>query len=227
MNANGWYASQAKSHPDLFRVIFDFNRRPQHWLHPDVVAAMPEATVIKVLAQGTHGQGHLASWLLRVLHLEECETVWDFQEPRRRLALLSPDTLSRLARYLGAALCWPRLAAIIGRQQLQDIKAELGEDVHAFALRRARLIVPAEEALPPAEGLSLSHQLIESGWQMLAGAADDEEESIHRRLTLKLPPEVARKLTRRVSPELREQAWSRVRQVSREVLTAAELKCFA
>lgn len=224
---SGWYAGQAKTNPDLFRVIFDFNRRPQYWLHPEVVSALPEAPVVKALSQSGHGQGHLSAWLLGVFRLNDCEAVWDFQEPRRRLALLAPATLARLACHAGAALCWPRLAAIIGKQQIQEIKATLGEEAHSFALRRARLIVPEAETLNLDPGAVLSQHVLTAGWNLLAAAAGDEAEGIRRRLSLKLPPAVQEKINWTTEPDQRDCAWKRVRQISREVLTAGETKCFA
>ncbi|TDU70700.1 YOP protein translocation protein K (YscK) [Prosthecobacter fusiformis] len=223
----GWYASQAKTNPDLFRAIFDFNHRPQFWLHPEVIARFPEAAVIRVLATGTHGHHHLASWLTRVLQLDDYDPVWDFQESRLRIALLSPETLTRLARYTGVALCWPRIASIIGRQQLHEIKASIGEDAHAFALRRARFIVPENEAILPKQETSLIDHVMDIGWNVLASSSGDESGAIRERLALKLPLQVAKKVTWHVTPELRDQAWNRVRQISREVLTVGESKCFA
>ena len=223
----GWYASQAKTNPDLFRVIFDFNYRPQFWLHPEVIARFPEAAVIRVLSTGSHGHHHLASWLTRALSLDACDPFLDFHEPRLRIALLSPETLTRLARYIGAALCWPRITSVIGRQQIQEIKASIGEDAHAFALRRARLIVPENEAILPDSETSLIDHVMDIGWDVLASSCSHESDAVSQRLALKFPLQVAGKVTWRVTPELRDRAWNRVRQISREVLTAGESKCFA
>ncbi|MBB5037727.1 SctK family type III secretion system sorting platform protein [Prosthecobacter dejongeii] len=228
MNTSGhWYASQAKINPDLFRVIFDFNRRPQYWLHPEVVAGLPQAKVVRVLSQGTHGQSHLSSWLLQTLQLDDCEGVWDFEEIPRRLALLSPATLERLACFTGAALCWPRISAIIGKQQIQELKANLGEETHAFALRRARMIVPESETFPAQENVSLTDQVHSLGWDVLISATNDGAEGLRRRLLLKLPLKMQAKVTQPLPQDQREKAWQRVRQINREVLTLGEMKCFA
>lgn len=228
MNTSGhWYLSQAKTNPDLFRVIFDFNRRPQHWLHPEVVAQLPESRVVQILSQSTHGHAHLATWLTRTFKLDISESIWDFRETRRRLTLLSPATLFQLARFTGAALCWPRLAAIIGKQQIQSLKAALGENAHAFALRRARMIVPETETMQPPQSINLTDHVLNLGWQVVINAAFDEEEAIRKRFALKLPIAVQENLYAVTTPELRDRAWSRVRQISREVLTEGEMKCFA
>src|SRR4051794_35939795 len=111
----GWYAEQAKVNPDLFRVIYDFNRRPQHWIHPSVVESLPHAPVLHALASTNHGASHVSAWLMRELGLDRDEASWMFEEPRSRLVLLSSSTLRRLASYAGAACCWPRVSTTIGR----------------------------------------------------------------------------------------------------------------
>lgn len=224
---SGWYVQQAKANPDLFRGVYDFNCRPQFWLNSAVVEDLPHAIVVRALAGAAHGGRHLSAWLHKTLGLDAQEAVWDFQEPRRRLALLSPESLQRLARFAGSALCWPRLSSIIGRAEIQEIKAAIGEDAYSFALRRARLLVAQNEALVPQAGEPLVPQVIEAGWNLLATAASDDAGSVQQRLMLKLPPAVAKKTVRPVDPELRTRAWSLIRKISPAVFTEGEFKCFA
>lgn len=223
----GWYAGQAKQNPDLFRAVFDFNRRPQHWVHPAVLQRLPHAEVVTALAGSYHGAGHLAGWLLKQLDLASVEACWDFEEPRRRLFLLSHATLEKLASFCGATLHWPRIAGAIGRAEIQDIKGTLGEDAHSFALRRGRMLVPEAETAPVTSGVPLSQQSLQTGWQLLATALADEDETVRRRWWLKLPPGAADALPTTAQPETRERAWQRVRRISPHVLTEGELKCFA
>lgn len=223
----GWYAAQSKANPDLFRVIFDFNRRPQHWVHSSVIEGLPHAPVVQALATCVHGAGHLSAWLLQELSLLEHEPCWDFEDPRRRLALLSPATLARLARHCGAALAWPRIASVIGRAEIQELKAALGEDAHAFALRRGRMIVPENEAVLPEAGDSLTAHALHSGWRLILTAIDDESAAVRRRMELKLPPDLPAMNLGTVALELRDRAWQRIRRISPQVLTEGELKCFA
>lgn len=223
----GWYAQQAKSNPDLFRVVFDFNCRPQFWVHSEVIERLPECAVIQALANATHGTTHLASWLTRTLQLDMHEPIWDFEDPRRRLNLLSSETLTRLASFAGAALCWPRIASIIGKAEIQALKNTLGEEAHAFALRGARFIVPEKDAILP-EGDTPIHQHVKDlGWNLITSAACDDADPVQQRFVLKLPSAVASKLIQRVPVEVRERAWNRIRKISAEVLTEGEMKCFA
>lgn len=226
-NSGGWYAQQARLNPDLFRVIFDFYRRPQFWLHPEVLDALPESVVVKALMNTKHGGSHLARWLNRTLSLDVHVPVWNFEEPRRRLNLLRPETLSSLARFAGAAMIWPSISSVIGKKQMQEVKGSFGEDAYAFALRRARFIVSDSDVAKPESGVPLYNYATELGWNMLSSAACDEAEPIQQRFLLKLPPAIAKKTMRRVPQEVRQTAWTRIRKISSEVLTEGEMKCFA
>lgn len=224
---SGWYVQQAKANPDLFRVIYDFNCRPQFWLHAAVMESLPHSGIVRALAGATHGGGHLSAWLSKTLGLAPLEAEWDFQETRRRLALLGPASLERLACFAGAALCWPQLSAIIGRAQIQEIKIALGEEAYSFALRRARMLVPQQESLVSAASESLVDHVISTGWNLLATAASDDADSVQQRFMLKLPPAVAEKTVRPVEATLRARAWGLIRKISPAALTEGESKCFA
>ncbi len=223
----GWYAEQSKQNPDLFRAVFDFNRRPQHWLHPEVLQSLPHASVVTALASSYRGAGHLSAWLGQQLGLDELLDCWDFEEPRRRLFLLSHASLERLARFCGATLHWPRIAAMIGRAEIREIKGSLGDDAYTFALRRGRMLLPENEAAPLTSGAPLAAQSLRNGWCLLAAALDGEDEHITRRWRLKLPPADRENLSRPAESGTRERAWQRVRQISPHVLTEGEWKCFA
>ena len=225
-----WYVHQAKVNPDLFRVIFDFNRRPQSWLHPEVMSALPHRHLVQALSQTNHGASHLSGWLGRELKLDSAETHWDFEEPRRRIALLSATTLHRLSCYAGSAACWPKIAAAIQRDELREVKATLGEEAHVFALRRGRLIVPEEETLSPPSGLSLAQHAMKVGWQIVSAVVENDPATVQQRFALKLPPKVAETLASEgsgLSPEFKSKAWQTLRKISNEVLTEGEAKCFA
>lgn len=223
----GWYAEQSRSNPDLFRVIFDYNRRPQHWVHGSVLEAIPHLPVVKALAASRHGSGHLAAWLLQELKLLDHTPCWDFEDPRRRLHLLSSETLARLARFCGAALTWPKITSIISKAELQEVKAGLGEDAHAFALRRGRMVVAEKDTLLPDRSQPLVDHAIQVGWALVQTAALDDNPALKRRFELKLPPGKAQPVAQGFNAEQRESAWLRVRKITPEVLTEGEQKCFA
>ncbi len=224
---SGWYVQQAKVNPDLFRVIYDFNCRPQFWLHSTLMEGLPQSGVVRALAGATHGSGHLSCWLSKTLGLDPGEVEWDFQEPRRRLTLLGPASLARLACFAGAALCWRQLSAIIGRVQIQEVKTALGEDAYSFALRRARLLVSQNDAAISVAGEPLVDHAINMGWNLLATAASDDADCVQQRFMLKLPPAIAKKTVRPVETELRARAWGLIRKITPAALSEGESKCFA
>ena len=63
---------------------------------------------------------------------------WDFSEETRRLVLLSPDQLSRLALCFSAAVHAEELARILAGQQVRALRSLLGDDVFVYAIRRGR-----------------------------------------------------------------------------------------
>jgi hypothetical protein len=220
-----WYARQSRDNPDLFRAVFDFNKRPHYWVHEEVMNRLTQAPVIKVLATSAHGGRHLSHWLSRELGLDQAGLCWDFKEPRRRLALLGTETLTRLACFCGAALGWQAIAAVIGRAEIQQIKQTLGDEAHRFALRRARLVVPQAEALAESDGVSLARRALHRGWQLLLRAMADEDPAVSRRVRLKLPADVPELPA--ADAEVRAQAWRQLRKIAPDALTEEELKCFA
>ena len=63
---------------------------------------------------------------------------WDFAEESRRLALLDPPALGRLCRVTGVALHAPAIAAVLRRDEVLALRAELGKDLYRYALFRGR-----------------------------------------------------------------------------------------
>lgn len=63
---------------------------------------------------------------------------WDFSDETRRLILLSREQLTRLALCFSAAIHAEELARILDREQVLRLRAVLGHDVFAYAIRRGR-----------------------------------------------------------------------------------------
>lgn len=223
-----WTISLLKSNPDLFRLIHDFNHRPGHWLHPSRAAALPDAELTAVLLQRGHDLKRLNVILLEKLGLRELPPCWDFSEPRRRLALLRHDTLARLATFCGAALRWSRVATVIGRNQIAELKGAIGEHAHAFALRRGRLVVDPESAAQTTlPGRSLHEEIHELGWHTLLSSLSGESPALLSRLALKLPEDLPQPDYGSIGAETRDSSWQKLRKVLAEVLTREEMRCFA
>lgn len=63
---------------------------------------------------------------------------WDYAEESRRLALLPPKMLLRLAQVFGIAIHAPEIAHIVKKEQLLPLKADLGEELYHYALYRGQ-----------------------------------------------------------------------------------------
>lgn len=228
MNLPQWYAELALRQPDLFRLIGDFQGRPQHWAHPDRLAALPHGDVLAFLANSAVGQKHASRWATTQLGLDHVPGWWDFSPPRRRLVLMSWMTLEKLACYCGAAIHATKIAATIARVQTLELKAAIGAAAHAFALRRGRMMTaPALPQLTAQGGESLGQQVLATGWATVLGMLSDEPAELLRRFWVKLPPSLQQQATPKLAPEECDLVWTFVRKIGNEVFTKEEMACFA
>lgn len=223
-----WYAELAVRQPDLFRMIGDFNTKPQHWAHPERLAALPHGDVLAILDTSVTGQRHAARWVTGQLGLSQVPAWWDFTPARRRLILINWLTLEKLACYCGAAIHASKIAATIARAQTIELKSAIGAAAHAFALRRGRLVnVPDLPQLQAPGGAGLGRQVLDSGWAAVLGLLSDEPAELLRRFWVKLPPAMAQDRMPKLAAEECEQVWNFVRRVGREVFSKEEEACFA
>jgi hypothetical protein len=188
VSTSAWFRSLVTGRPDLYRAIYDWNVYPHRWLLPVWMdgGGLPEP-VVKVLESSPAGRERLGRHYRRTLGLEDM--VWDFQAEPRRLALLGPPTLERLARFAGAAVEAHRLARFIAKEDRRVLTERIGEDAYGFALRRGRLLTSsgtngADSVLTAA---ALAAEVLRSGWNTLSACLGREPEALRRRLRLKAP----------------------------------------
>ena len=146
MNAD-FFAKSLEAKPTLLKRIIRFNRE-----------VLPASSGDEALQKGKN-----SSWLAALerspslfaryeaaKHTHDLELVsrgtgtaaffWDFEEPSTRLALLSPEAISRLGRLAASALLGEDFAKVLAKSSLQNLKAQLGEDVYRFAILRGRFM---------------------------------------------------------------------------------------
>ena len=138
MSDSSWIVDRVSDHPDVFRLIHEFNRLPQNWVHPEHLQTVPEGKVVSFLSGTPSGQERAARWVDHHLGLSPSTDYWDFEDESKRLALLSWQSLDLLARCSGSLLHAGEIATLIGRDQILDLRNTIGKDAHEFALR-ARL----------------------------------------------------------------------------------------
>lgn len=120
--------------PELFRAMLNFNR--------EFAAPVPE----KLASLGTpfttlwNHETFRRAWF----SADPKESgYWNFSEESQRLALLDTVTLERLCLLFSAAVHAEELARVIAREQVLDLRREIGADVFSYALKRGRYQIGA------------------------------------------------------------------------------------
>ncbi len=233
--------ARVKEQPDLFRLIHEFNRAPQNWVRPDYLEKVPHLGVVKFLSQRTAGRDAARGWVEGQLNLAENMVCWDFEEARRRVALLSWESLERVANCVGAVLKGSEIATLIDRNVILELKTGIGPDAYDFALRgggHRKLSDSLSKWISRWQGgksssgngsqpVHMADQVSLVGWGVLRSALAGESEALWQRFHLKVPP-AFRDLpleTGKVE-DVRQECWNLVWTVCRKLLSEEELKCF-
>ena len=176
--------------PALFRSALVFNRRPVAYVDPARIAAdepsLPAEAWRRLLAT-PRLSARLSQRILARYGLLGRE-LWDFEPRRRRLALLDAAALRRIAVRAGALLHAAAISRIVLRERVLAVRALIGDDGHAFALRRAPFLsLPARlpEARDPAVVIE------RDGLSCLAAWLEREPEALAQRVRLRFPPGTA------------------------------------
>lgn len=98
----------------------------------------------------------------------------DFRVARHRLALLDPDTLTRLVLWCGLMRHRGEIARTIDRESVLALRAEVGEEGHMFVLRRSALLPGARDLrAAPEGGGPIGERLRAGGCAMIASCLAD------------------------------------------------------
>lgn len=239
-----WMVDRMSHHPDVFRLIHEFNRLPQNWVHPEHLQTVPEWPIANYLSQTPSGQERAARWIDDHLGLSETTTYWDFEDESKRLALLCWQSLDLIARCTGSLLHAPEITTLIGRDQIVALRNSIGKDAHEFALRaRHQVRIPEEVAslmeswvpqTQPDDDAGNHHQASqlgglaeEHGWNLLRTTLSGRPIPLWRRFHFKIPDrfhtpgiEVAPSAAQRLG------CWTLVHTAARQLLSQSELRCF-
>ena len=132
--------------PQLFRAMLNFNR--------EFAACVPNELALL-------GDQYTTLWNHETFRRAWFSAVpresgyWNFSEESQRLVLLSSATLERLWLLFSAAVHAEELARVIARNQVLELRREIGEDVFSYALKRGRYQIGALRnhlCVPPSFG---------------------------------------------------------------------------
>ncbi|MGE8547086.1 MAG: SctK family type III secretion system sorting platform protein [Alcaligenes sp.] len=173
---------------DLFTTrMLEFNFLPSATLHPSRHRAFdaPEAAAAAACPAMVWHR-HWSRLILRRLDLFE-RPVLDARRPELALALLPPDRLARLGRYLGAVLYGRRLRQVIEGDQIRQLTVHLGADVLDFARRQGVDEAGVAFSQDDAEQRHISADSVDSlGRAALQGALQEAGPELCLRAELKM-----------------------------------------
>ncbi len=227
-------------HP-LLGGILAFNRKLVSRLRPDVLSPAGRAIAplirderasnrllrhLPLLAHGGDGPAPSASWLL------------DFRVSRHRLALLPDETSLRLALWYGLTRHRAEVAALIRREDVLALRAEVGEEGHLFALRRSSLLPGARETAKGAEkevprAAPLAERIRHAGFSAIARCLGDAKPALLDALECILPADFAghvaavRKSPRATSADAAAADWPLLRTLLFKEIDPAWAPCFS
>lgn len=184
-----FFAELLRRRSPLLDAIVAFNTGLPARIVPSALA--PDAAPLERFLRET---GHAAPFARRLpLLVDGAEAVWiaDFSEPRHRLALLPPAALEKLALWHGLVAHRPEVTGVIDREGVRALRAELGEEAYAFALRRSSLLAGAGSAPPPPKDEPLVRRVIRTGRTAVAACLADAPPLVRTKLAYTLESEFA------------------------------------
>ena len=239
MTGFNWLKETIKARPDLFRLVNEFNQHPQNWIHPDILDSIPQGSLMRFLSGTLPGRDIACRWINSHLNLGEATTFWDFEDRRRRLALLSWERLNQLAGSIGCTLNADKIVTMIGRNDLADLKNHVGTEAYNFSLRRG-----SEIAIPTAlRGFAdawnasvqstdnrkvVGQRSMELGWAVLRGSLAEDPQPLRHRFHLKIPPDYKGSANTEDENQgcCSSSSWEVVERVMERILPKSELRCF-
>lgn len=216
-------AQLLRERPGRFAQLAEFNYLPARYIDPSQLATELPAAVVAG-ARGCLPAERRLSALIRQRFSLSPGGYWDFDDERRRLALLAPTALRLLASLVASAGLWRRFRATIDRPGRAALLAAVGEPVFDFALRRAPLLGGAGIDEP----LSLEDTL--AAWSSARAQAvrnwfAGESPGLAGRVRLKFPSDWGLDFDQPPSASQRDAHWQLTRRVLKSELSQEWAQC--
>ena len=169
----------------LFSAMYAFNNELLPYLHTDYLDGMP-VDVLKSLSESPQSRGKVIAYLRKELKLDT--GVYNFDDVRYYLCLLSADEINKIICYIGGICFSEQIRKTILGRELVKIRRTIGEDAYAFSLRTAPLFVKSNVAEQfRADGNTLVERMLNTGKSLIEMSLDGLPESLEKRFVLKFP----------------------------------------
>ena len=181
----------AESSPSnkLSNLVWEFNFRPDHYVHDSWLEQMPDGPLIKKLVGKDRSADRIVRHLLQRFGLEN-QVFFNFSNSLTRIALWSGEDLERLILHTGSVFYYAKVQKIVTREEVHEVRDTLGEELFQFMQRRAlHLKGKLDLDLNLPRKLSADNALILAGLLCMQSAFGNYSLALRKRMMLKLPHE--------------------------------------
>lgn len=169
----------------LERLVCEFNLRPDRYMAPSWLPEHWPDRHRQQIAFRPHACKMLAQYTLKSLGLDQ-QYDFDFSSQEKRIALIAPDALERIADYCG--LCAHKV--LLREQRFRHLREasarHFGKEVMQFVMDRAPDMAARFKSLPPEPDIAVG-KIRARGHRLLLGVLETNGPAVYGRARLKLP----------------------------------------
>ena len=121
---------------DKNNLINEFNFLPLRYIHPSWLKTVFGGKYIEEMRSCSRTEYRLSQYLLSYFELEN-DYCFDFTNQVNTIALLDESKLSEIVRYAGLVINSEQIKKNIAREDVVQLKHQIGEKAYLFALKRA------------------------------------------------------------------------------------------
>ncbi|MCK5725549.1 MAG: SctK family type III secretion system sorting platform protein [Thiotrichaceae bacterium] len=172
--------------------VWEFNYKPESYVHESWVSDLPNAELIQKLIQEDNGEQRstrLSHHLMSQLGFNG-KFYFDFSDSLTRVALLKSDDLQTLVMHLGLMFHFDDIRHTITKDLVVKYREELGKDLYQFALTIAPKFKKKQlKSIRLPKDMPIKEQVLVSGLICLFTAVKSNPVALLKRLLIKLPRE--------------------------------------
>jgi hypothetical protein len=170
---------------DRNHLINEFNFLPLRYIHSSWLKTIPAGKCIEEMRSCARTEYRLSRYLLTHFELEN-EYYFDFTDEVKTIALLDQNKISEVARYAGLVINREQIKTKIARDEVVQLKQQIGEDAYTFAIKRAPFFgaIPEFPSIYTSEHMPVNVTV--SGIQCLATLFSGNS-ALFKRVFLKFP----------------------------------------
>ncbi len=173
----------------LSDLVWEFNFRPDHYIHDSWLEQMPDGPLIKKLVGCHRGADRIVQYLMQRLGLEG-QVFFNFSNSLARIGLWSGQDLERLIMYTGAVFYHSKVQKVVARDEVLHIREQMdGELFNFMQSRSVQLKGKMDLSLKLPAGLDAEKSIRLAGLLCFHAALGNYPVALRKRLMLKLPHE--------------------------------------